>query len=258
MFDVMMPSYTKSLFDGYVLIRFMRCRQHQKDFLDGKIFFNTSDFFARCESSGVGDHNEGAEVIAQPTNEKLVTGEIKMIGGKAFIAFVDYSNEPEKYPGLQVYSYSPGINRRRKILCLYSMFINIGNNEIAPFSLNMPSEFGEYGVIITDRVKFFDRIGRAMQKEVGLGDGMMGFVRYKPQAEMQGIVDWQPFYKRKKFSYQNEFRFTFVNKNEDACILNLDRDLSDIAVPIQTGRFVSEVNIKNGVLHFPIYEEPNK
>lgn len=254
MFDVMMPPYTKSSFDGYVLIRFMRRKQHQKDFLDGKIFFNTSDFFARCQSMGVGDHTEGAEVIAQPTNEKLVTGEVKMIDGKAFIAFMDYSNEPEKYPGLQVYSYSPGVNRRRKILCLYSMFINIGNNKIAPFPPNMPSEFGEYGVIITDRVKFFDRIGRAMQKEDGLSDGKMGFVKYKPDDEMAGIVQWNPFLKQEKYGYQNEFRVAFVNQSEDTSLITLDQDLRDIAKPIQMNQFISKVNLNNGRLHFPIEE----
>ena len=34
-------------FDGYLLLKFTTKKEFQRDFLNGKIFFNTADFFSK-------------------------------------------------------------------------------------------------------------------------------------------------------------------------------------------------------------------
>lgn len=44
--DIGISEQFKGRYDGYMLLKFTSCQEFQQDFLDGKLFFNTADFFA--------------------------------------------------------------------------------------------------------------------------------------------------------------------------------------------------------------------
>ena len=71
---------------------------------------------------------------------------------------------------------------------------------------------------------------------------------------MQKIIDWSPFTKKSKFSYQNEFRITFLSQNTDSIKVDLDCSLRDIAVPICT-EDLNKIHFKNGNLLYPKYSK---
>ena len=79
----------------------------------------------------------------------------------------------------------------------------------------------------------------------------MGFLEYIPQTKQQGLIDWNPFLKKEKFSYQNEFRATFVSDDDKPTKIELGRSLRDIAVPIMM-KDVKEIHFENGKLLYPI------
>lgn len=57
MIDIGMGDWIKD-YNGYLLMKFTSKYRYQQRFLDGKLFFNTSDFFARCDDAGRSDHHD--------------------------------------------------------------------------------------------------------------------------------------------------------------------------------------------------------
>ena len=254
MIDVPIPKYASD-YDGYMLAKFTSELKYQQDFLDGKIYFNTSDFFASCDKEGIGDYTESQTLLVRPTPKHLVTGELKWIDGKVHIVYSDYTSESEKYPGLMVADFSTAENRNRKILSLYTTFVNINENRIAPFSDKMKKRFGKYTVLILERQEFFSRVFTALLKETQNTDTRLGFVVYKTAEEMQGFIDWKPFMKPYDHDYENEFRITFINDNDLPKTLELDKDIRDIAVPISAEKLYSEMYLEDGKLYYPIEDK---
>ncbi|SCP99127.1 hypothetical protein [Anaerobium acetethylicum] len=251
MIDVGLPPYAYE-YDGYAIAKFMSTPEFQTDFLDGKLFFNKSDFFMMGNTVGVSDFTEGQSIIAQPTEEKLVTGKIEVCNSEAFMVFRDYTNMPDKYPGLLVADYSFSENRNRKIISFYSMFVSSEKNRISPFSERMQQEFGQYAVIILNRQEFFKRVENALRLEVQVRDAKMGFVTYKPEEEMSGLVEWNPFLKPENYDYQNEFRISFLNDNDAPLKLNLGSDIRDIAVPIVAEDLYENTFMADGKIYYSI------
>ena len=89
---------------------------YQQNFLDGKLFFNTSDYFAKCEEDGRGDCNEGSTFILDPNNQGLVSANLEVIDGKCMIVVRDYSENPDAYKPSTIFDYSEAKNRNRKII----------------------------------------------------------------------------------------------------------------------------------------------
>ena len=58
MIDIGMGAWVSD-YDGYMLMKFTSKYEFQQDFLNGKLFFNTADWFANCEDEGRGDSDEG-------------------------------------------------------------------------------------------------------------------------------------------------------------------------------------------------------
>lgn len=254
MIDVPLPKYANE-YDGYMLVKFTSELKYQQDFLDGKFYFNTSDFFAQSDKEGIGDHTEGQTLLVRPSPNHLVTGELEWIDGKVHIVYKDYTNEPEKYPGLMVADYSTSENRNRKVLSLYSSFVNLKENRIAPFSDEMKKRFGRYTVLIHNRQEFFKRVFTAIFSEPENIDARLGFVVYKAKEEMQGFIDWKPFLKPYDHNYENEFRLTFRNDNNQPKIVDIGGNIRDIAVPVEAEKLYSDIYIKDGKLFYPIEEK---
>ena len=43
--DIGIHEKYRGKYDGYMLLKFTSCYEFQQDFLEGKLFFNTADFF---------------------------------------------------------------------------------------------------------------------------------------------------------------------------------------------------------------------
>ena len=252
MIDIGMGDWIKD-YNGYLLMKFTSKYRYQQHFLDGKLFFNTSDFFARCDDVGRSDHHEGNAIVVNESEKSTSSLRYEIINGQVCLIEEDYTNNMSEYRKSNVFSYSPAENRRRKIMSFYTMYINFDNEQVSTFADNMSKEFGEYGIIILDRQEFFDRIEKALKKQNEIKKAQLGFVEYhdiKP-----GVNHWHPFKKDKnKFKYQNEFRITFINDNDKCFTLDLEKSLRDIAVPIQA-KDINEIYFKDGNLMYPVYKK---
>ena len=237
-------------YDEYMLIKFTRKYEYQQDFLDGRLYFNTVDFFRKCDAKGQGDSNEGNNFIINNQDPKMISANLEKVNGQYMIVVRDYTNNPLEYkPGI-IKSYSAADNRNRKIICFYTMYINFENKKVSPFPKNMGQEFGEYGVLILNRQEFFKRVEVALKKIKNCNDPQMGFVEYQEMAA--GYNEWHTFKKEKKlFDYQNEFRITFKNENEKPYILDLECTLRDIAVPI-VAEDVGQIYVEKQSIVYPI------
>lgn len=237
-------------FDGYLLLKFTTKKEFQRDFLNGKIFFNTADFFSRCDDKGRGDADEGNTFIIDYENPGLKAANLEKVGDSYAVVVRDYSANPEEYRKGTIWEYSAAINRNRKILSMYTMFVNIVHQQIEPTSKKMKEEFGRYGILITDRQEFFRRVFDAVAQNPKYSDLQMGFVSYMPKEQQVGLMDWNPFIKRDRFAYQKEFRIAFVSDNENAVKLDLGCSIKDIAVPIMVDD-IDEIHFNAGKLLYP-------
>jgi len=165
----------------------------------------------------------------------------------------DYSGNPEEYKRGTIWDYSSAINRDRKVLSLYTAYVDLAGKKVAPFSENMKAEFGEFGILILNRQVFFQRVHKALVENNFLKESYMGFVEYLPEVEQNGLIDWHPFVKKDRFKYQNEFRITFVSDNADPVMLDLGCSLRDIAVAINADD-LKDIHFDDENLLYPVYE----
>ena len=241
-------------YDGYMLMKFTPTEQFRQDFLDGRIYFNTSDYFAGCKDAGRGDRDEGKTFIINPEKPAYVSANLGKIGETYAIIVRDYSAYPEEYIPSTILDYSSAINRDRKILSLYTVYVDLKGKKISPFAEKMKDEFGEFGILILDRQEFFKRIYAALTKNNLTKDAYMGFVEYLPKERQEGLMDWHPFIKKDCFNYQNEFRITFVSNDSEAMLLDIGRSLRDIAVPINITD-LNEIHFEGENLLYPVYDK---
>ena len=117
----------------------------------------------------------------------------------------------------------------------------------------MEKEFGQYGILILNRQEFFERVVRAITNNSEYEKWGLGFVDYLPQEQQKGLIDWHPFIKKQRFSYQKEFRISFVSNDDKPIKLDLGCSLRDIAVPIMA-KDLNEIFFKDGKLLYPAYE----
>lgn len=252
MIDIGMGNWAKD-YDGYILMKFTGKYRYQQRFLDGKLFLNTSDFFARCDDAGRSDFNEGNYLVVNEAEGSTSSLRYEIINGQVVLIEEDFTNNPLEYKKSNVFSFSPAENRNRKVISFYTVYVNFEKKLISPLADNMSNEFGEYGILILDRQEFFRRVSEAIKQSSNIKMPQMGFVEYhdiKP-----GVNHWHPFKKDKsKFEYQNEFRITFVNDNDKPFVLDLGQTLRDIAVPIQA-KDINEIYFKEGNLLYPLYKK---
>ena len=222
--DIGISEQFKGRYDGYMLLKFTSCQEFQQDFLDGKLFFNTADFFAQCD-----------------------------VDGKMMIVVRDYTNNPENYKPGTIENFSRGENRCRKIISLYTAYVNVSKEIISPFPAKMGEEFGEYGVLVLDRKKFFERVCNALRQQSEISKAQLGFVDYMKSEDVHGFIEWNPFLKMPQYEYQNEFRISFINDTQEPLKLDLGVSLRDIAFPIKASD-LGEIFFKDNLLYYPLYK----
>ena len=244
--------YDKKDYDGYMLMKFWEKEEYQQEFLDGKLFFNTADYFAKCDQNGRGDHNEGNTFVIDYEKPNYVAANLEKVGDTYAIVVRDYSNNPTEFKRGTIWDYSAAINRNRKIISFYTMFVNIEQQLIAPFDPKMKEEFGEFGILILNRQEFFGRVYNALKKNDEYANIGVGFIEYQPKEKQQGITDWNPFIKKDDFDYQNELRITFTSNTDKPVKIDLGCSLKDIVVPIYS-KDLDQINFNEGKLLYPIY-----
>ena len=84
-------------------------------------------------------------------------------------------------------------NRCRKIISLYTAYVNVSKESISPFPAKMGEEFGEYGVLVLDRKKFFERVCNALRQHSEISKAQLGFVDYMKSEDVHGFIEWNPF-----------------------------------------------------------------
>lgn len=248
--DIGIPK-DKSDCDGYLLVKFFEKEEYQQDFLQGKLFFNTVDYFAWCDQNGRCDRDEGMTFIIDNDNPNYVAANLEKVGNSYAIVVRDYSDHPENYQRGTVVNYSTSINRNRKLISFCTLYVNIERQEIYPINSKMKNEFGKYGVLITDRRVLFDRIYKKLKSEQEYSHIGLGFVEYLPKEAQKGLLDWHPFKKRADFSYQNEFRVTFTSNTEQPVKLDLGCSLLDIVAPIYATD-LDDIHFDDGKLLYPL------
>ncbi len=183
--DIALPKYADS-YNNYFFMKFTSKFQRQQDILNGKLYFNEIDWFAKCENPGQGDLAEGKSLVENYSNPNYQSLNIELFNGKAFLVQRDYSQNPKEYKPSTVHYYSAAENRKVKIICFYTSFIDVEKSLIQEFPSNMKEEFGNYGVMILNRAEFFDRISRAFVAKPEYYSSYMGFVDY---VDMQTSLD---------------------------------------------------------------------
>ena len=248
--DIALPEYANA-YNGYILMKFTSKLEYQQNFLDGKLFCNELDWFAKCENLGQGDPNEGSSLVENIRNPNYQSLNLKLINGDVFIVQSDYSKNPESYKRSTIYNYSSAENRKVKIICFYTSFINYKNYTIHNFPQNITTMFGNYGVLILDRIEFFNRLSNAFKSKPEYNPAIMGFVNY---VDLQpGINEWNPFKKEAAiFGYQNEFRIAFKSDCPGPITLDLG-SIRDIAIPL-LAKDVNEIHFQDGKLQYPLYK----
>lgn len=112
--------------------------------------------------------------------------------------------------------------------------------------------FGDTALVITDYKKFISRVKKAANKQ--RLQMYFGAVHYfNPNEDNANLIIsllkgmWNiAFWKRDRYSYQQEVRFVFVsdNKNLDHIELNIG-DISDISVTMSTNQILNSICIKS-------------
>ena len=251
--DIGISEQFKGRYDGYMLLKFTSCQEFQQDFLDGKLFFNTADFFAQCDNLGRGDENEGNTFLIEHNNPDFMSANLESVDGKMMIVVRDYTNNPENYKPGTIENFSRGENRCRKIISLYTAYVNVSKEIISPFPAKMGEEFGEYGVLVLDRKKFFERVCNALRQHSEISKAQLGFVDYMKSEDVHGFIEWNPFSKMPQYEYQNEFRISFINDTQKPLKLDLGVSLRDIAFPIKASD-LEEIFFKDNLLYYPLYK----
>lgn len=250
--DVMLPENKKE-YDSYILLKFFEKEIYQQEFLDGKLFFNTVDFFAGCDQNGRGDLNEGNTFIIDYDKPNLISANFEKIDGEYLLVVRDYSDNPEAFKRGTIWKYSSAVNRNRKIISLFTLFLNLEKQKVSPIDAKLKECFGEYGILIINRQKFFERVVNSLINNKEYSNKYMAFVNYQPKEKQKGLMDWNPFIKNEEFSYQNEFRITFTSNSDQPLKLDLGCSLRDIVVPILS-EDLYEIHFKNSNLFYPIYQ----
>lgn len=237
-------------YNAYTFLKFMEKKEYMQDFIAGKLFFNTVEYFAKCEEEGRGDSSEGLAFQTSPMSNNYISANLEEIEGKLFIVCRDYSSNPEAYKPSTVLSLRPAENMERKLICFYRLDLNLDSNTVAPISPKMAEQFGEYGVIIVNPKEFIRRVTKAISNTSNITNASFGFVKYLDENAGNGFVMYNPFIKNHDYAEQKEFRFTLSNGNCEPYTLEVG-DLSDIVKPMHVS-CLNEIEVKGGQMFYPV------
>lgn len=126
------------------------------------------------------------------------------------------------------------------VFCIFSILPNIPSFQYTDEQKEKMSRFGDTALIITDRYEFVRRVTMAVQRD-NL-KGLHGFVRYTNEDEdsaaywislLQNGLSYSAFWKRKRYAYQQEYRFLIEPPMVEADFYELNiGNIEDISVKV--------------------------
>lgn len=253
MYNPMLPKYVHGKYDNFLLMKFFPEKDFRDYFLSGKLYMRSHTDFAKQEL-GIGrdDISEGADLIVFPRNNETFP-DIRFIqkDGEVYVQVVEYTEKPKDYRENQVFISYPASHQQRNIFCMYTLWYNSKENLLLNVDVDNMKNFGEYGIIITDQRKFFNRVGTAANKEESILKMNCGFVNYLEEQDLKNVMSMSPFSKPSEgFSYQNEFRFCADTDNTNVLELDTHTSFEDIAISVNLEEFAKSVSCINGQIKF--------
>ncbi len=209
-----------------------------------------TEFASEELGAGRSDCSEGADVFVTPQNTDTFP-DIKFVqeNGECYVKIEEYSERPKGYRDNQLFISYPLANQRRNIFCMYTLWCDQKTNVLCSLDYKQMSNFGEYGVLITDVFQLFNRIASAVDADESILKMDCRFVSYIDK--MKNVMYMNPFVKPAEgYSYQNEFRLCADTNNIGLLELDTHTSFHDIAIPIRLKDFAASVTFSNGQLLF--------
>ena len=109
------------MYDSYILLKFIAKFDFLLGFLDGKLYFNTTDYFSNIENDGQGDYLEGSTISINYNRRNGQCMKLCNINGESCIVTCNENN----MVGTPICQYSSYENRHRKIISFYKMYTTL-------------------------------------------------------------------------------------------------------------------------------------
>lgn len=130
------------------------------------------------------------------------------------------------------------------VFCTFSTLPNVSSFQYTGEQKEKMSQFGDTALIITDRYEFVRRVTMAVQRD-NL-KGLHGFVNYADEKEdsaaywislLRNGLSYSAFWKRKRYAYQQEYRFLIEPPVVEADFYELNiGNIEDISVKVPAAR----------------------
>lgn len=201
-----------------ILFKFIQKKKHTKDFLNGKLYCNTFDYFSKLKSDD-GMRNDKFEGHNLLLNSK--TSDIEVILGEEKFLL----NQENGFISLRTRLNK---DKNDKMFCLYAFTIR---QELSrkKFAVNSKMlAMGNYVAYIKDSNEFIKRVTNALDKRKV--NYALNEVEYIDTNTYSG--KWDKFKKPIKYKHQKEYRIVYRSDSKEPEYLNVG-DLSDI-VEIKT------------------------
>lgn len=260
MYQVHKPKHIGGEYPNSILIKVCPNWNFLMDFVSGKFFMNTSNWFSKNENeknltSSQFDYLEDAKLLLNATEDvdlviDFTEKEARIIQGKhgAF-----------KYNGTPIVNTTHGRKAPSNIYCLYSVWHGHENATITKVDDRIRTGFGEYFAIILNKEEFLNRVERAAKKLLyKLNSNIQyGFVNYINTKSFPS-VNLDTFIKDEKFIYQNEFRIALELDREPAPLQYFEvGDLSDIVLIGKT-KYLLQIKLEDNCIHIGKSQIPVK
>ncbi|KUO66749.1 MAG: hypothetical protein APF84_14660 [Gracilibacter sp. BRH_c7a] len=252
-----LPGYAKGDFTNYILFKFMEEKWQQDYFLDGKMYMQApSNFHDPKMGEGRSDIFEGSDLVVWPNKDKYASIKWGEKDGQSYFVVEEHKEKPVDYIENTFFAYSSVENKSRNVFCMYALWFDYSKKCISEINDKMLKDFGEYGVVITNRSEFYNRIGLAVNKSEFIKEAKCGFVEYIPIEERDSVIDWNPFLKMDQgYDFQHEFRISFVKTYEGLLEFDLNCSLRDIALPVKTQDVIEGIRFKDEYLYIPTMDK---
>lgn len=207
---------------GIPLIKFQSKEKIEK-FQQGKMYMKSLEWYRNnAKISAVGDDYEAMLHINEGTFTVLSEGESEVV------SFADLND-----------ALIHTTHRKDFVFCMFSISPQTNYFAFTDEQRNNMLSFGDTALLIKDSEEFYIRVRNAMKKEhISLKNAYCGRVEYYDESVdslkifislIKGMHN-VAFQKRKKYSYQQEYRILVPYDDRDDDFLELDiGDISDIS-----------------------------
>lgn len=237
-----------------ILLKIFASKDYKEQFLDGKLYMNTIEYFRHFEEDvdgNVADKYEALTGWMHPNEFKFVieiNGEKHTLNSDNLAGPVTTSmcvhNNANVYCMTQLHSHDIDMS-------------NIKSNEeyeLVKEYFTLPKEverLGPYMVIITNPVEFNRRVADEAKRLCKIGEAnwfASRQVTYYDESSGSFILDDSrdaPFYKQSKYKHQNEYRICLIRNNEEnePFTMNIG-SVRDIVIETETKDFNSIIELR--------------